>query len=84
MLSIRSSPIKRTALYREKERDLRVKKLLQEPTVKEQKTAGLLDMKSEDEGEGEEGSDDDWDSDAEGWKDLGDREMDGYDDDDSF
>lgn len=82
MLSIRSSPIKKTALLRERDRDLRVKKLLQEPSVKERKVEGLLDLKvfSDEEDEIEGGSDDDWDSDAEGWKDLGNGAMDNYDD----
>lgn len=81
MLSLRSSPIKKTSLLRERDRDLRVKKLLQEPSAMRKKSSGLADLEigsEEDEGEGE--GDDDWDSDAEGWKDLGDGVMDGYDD----
>lgn len=83
MLSLRSSPIKKTSLLREKDRDLRVKKLLQEPSVCGKKKMGLEDLVDEKGSEGEEeqgGSDDDWASDAEGWKDFGDGAMDGYDD----
>ena len=84
MLELRSSPIKKTALLREKGRDLRIKKLLDEPSLHKPRK-GLADL--EDEGGSDEGavaveggSDDDWASDADGWKDLGDGEMDGYDD----
>lgn len=86
MLSLRSSPLKKTSMLREKDRDLRVKRLLQEPSVTGPKKKGLADLDdevqsgSDDQRGGEEGSDDDWASDAEGWKDLGDGAMDGYDD----
>lgn len=84
ILSLRSSPIKKTAQKREKERDSRVKELLMDPS-RRKKVTGLVDLAEAAGSEGEEeaaeqgGSDDDWASDAEGWKDLGDGEMDGYD-----
>ncbi|KAL8276346.1 hypothetical protein RQP46_011271 [Phenoliferia psychrophenolica] len=83
LLELRSSPAKKTALLREKERELRIKRLLDEPSLKKPRR-GLADLAdeggSEQEGEtGEGGSDDDWASDADGWKDLGDGAMDEYD-----
>lgn len=82
ILSLRSSPIKKTAQKREKERDKRVKELLMDPGSKKE-AKGLMDLAEAAGSEGEEeqaaeGSDDDWASDAEGWKDLGDGEMEGY------
>lgn len=79
LLSLNSSPIKKTNLLREKSRDLRVKKLLHEPSTLKR------GEESEEDGEGEEeGGDDDWASEAEGWKDLGDGEMDGWGEDEKW
>ncbi|KAK4057066.1 hypothetical protein OIO90_001966 [Microbotryomycetes sp. JL221] len=87
ILNLKSSPVKKTLRRREREQQERVRALLLEPSVVRRKT-GLLDLQDEDDNpdQSEEGSndmrhfdvasDDDWDSDAEGWKDLGDGEMD--------
>lgn len=80
ILSLRSSPIKKTSLLREKQRDLRIQKLLQDPTLRRQHK-GLSDLVDEDlnRSRREAESDDDWASEAEGWKDLGDGDMDDWD-----
>ncbi|KAM0753762.1 hypothetical protein T439DRAFT_322648 [Meredithblackwellia eburnea MCA 4105] len=87
VLSLRSSPVKASKL-RERERDLRVKRLLREPGLSHTRR-GLTDLEEEDGGEesggegarDEDGSDDDWASDPEdGWADLGAGTMDEYDD----
>jgi hypothetical protein len=80
ILSLRSSPIKKTSLLREKQRDLRIQKLLQDPTLRRQHK-GLSDLVDEDlnRSRREAESDDDWASEAEGWKDLGDGNMDDWD-----
>ena len=96
-LSLRTSPSKSSSTSREKQRDLRVKKLLMEPLERglHEKTAGgLEDLEvlerrrrglgtrlDEDGGarSEEEEVDDDWEEEAEGWKDLGKGEMDDFD-----
>ncbi|KAM0790678.1 hypothetical protein ACM66B_004537 [Microbotryomycetes sp. NB124-2] len=92
MLSFRTSPVKKTLRRREQEKLDKVRGLLKEPGYNK-KRRGLLELEDEDlnasektgkEGEAvvagqvELGSDDDWESDVEGWKDLGDGEMDDY------
>lgn len=83
ILSLRSSPVKKTSMLREKDRDLRVERLLLDPLERNKKSKGLADLIDEDEqsrrGRADADSDDDWASDVEGWKDLGDGEMDDYD-----
>lgn len=89
LLSLRSSPLRKTSQRREKDRDSRVQKLLTAPRAEGEgrKKQGLMDLEDADEEDGEGaggeedgGEDDDWASEPEGWKDLGEGEMDGYDD----
>ncbi|SCV71552.1 BQ2448_3140 [Microbotryum intermedium] len=80
ILSLRSSPMKKTASKRMLQRDRTVDELLKGPSSgKNRVKKGLMDLEDDDEAvrEGVE-SDDDWISDVEGWKAVSDGEMDGY------
>ncbi|KAK4052396.1 hypothetical protein OIV83_002198 [Microbotryomycetes sp. JL201] len=89
ILNLRTSPVKKTLRQREREKLNKVRGLLREPGFNKKRT-GLLELEDEDiqgaNGDGptiaekqvEMPSDDDWESDVEGWKDFGDGEMDDY------
>ncbi|SCZ89162.1 BZ3500_MvSof-1268-A1-R1_Chr1-1g00999 [Microbotryum saponariae] len=82
ILSLRSSPMKKTASKRMLARNRTVDDLLKGPSAGVNRVKkGLMDLEDEEADKVVEegaGSDDDWASDVEGWKAVSDGEMDGY------
>jgi len=90
LMDLNTSPMRKYRAATQKRKDYLARKVLQEPTIVAEETKcpkGLEDL-DEDGGGGEDdfegplresGSDDDWESDAEGWKALSGSELDGLD-----